>query len=131
MQESDATYEAHENHFAMLNNEEFDVSLLENVPEYTKKIVTKHLKPNTWDMVDAVLDPRLHGQKVSRPRRYFICWRKSTVQWVSPHSMDDILKALRTCPNMDPLKYFWKDLPPTVLSASQEHWIFNWDWVDC
>lgn len=123
LKEQDKSWAAHESYYDMIEHEGFDIALIENVPEYTVDVVRKHLTPDTWDLVDAVLDPRLYGQKTSRPRRYMLCWRKSTVTWVSPHSMDDILKALRTCPEMNLLKYFWKDLPPSNLSASQEHQI--------
>ncbi len=120
LHEMDVSYMSHRSHYRMVENEEVDVELLENVPEYSESVVKQNLKPSTWGMVSAVLDPRLFGQKTSRPRRYFICWRKDRVEWTSPHSMETIISALRTCPVMDPLSYFWKKLPPTILSESQE-----------
>ena len=122
LEEDDESFAAHESHYEMIDDdeEEFDVALIENVPEYTEKTVKKRLQPHKWGMVSEVLDPRLFGQRASRPRRYFICWRRSRVEWDAPFSMQEVLEALRTCPTMDPLKYFWKSLPPSVLSASQE-----------
>ena len=120
--EGDASFAAHESHYEMIDDdaEEFDVAIIENVPEYTEETVKKRLKPHKWGMDSEVLDPRLFGQRASRPRRYFICWRRSKVEWDAPWSMQEVLLALRTCPTMDPLKYFWKSLPPSVLSASQD-----------
>ena len=127
LQEMDISYMAHQSHYKMVHKEQFDVQILENVPEYSEDVVKQNLKPQTWGMVSAVLDPRLFGQKTSRPRRYFICWKKDRVEWTSPYSMEAIINALRTCPVIDPLSYFWKKLPPTILSESQEWYILSWE----
>lgn len=85
LQEMDISYLSHQSHYNMVRKEDFDVQILENVPEYSESVVKQHLKPETWGLVSAVLDPRLFGQKTSRPRRYFreeIGWSGSRhTQW--------------------------------------------------
>ena len=127
LQEMDISYLSHQSHYNMVRKEDFDVQILENVPEYSESVVKQHLKPETWGLVSAVLDPRLFGQKTSRPRRYFICWRRDRVEWISPYSMEDIINALRTCPVLDPLSYFWMKLPLIILSESQEWYVLSWE----
>lgn len=123
LKERDPSYLAHTNYFRMTDSEDFDVQILENVPEYSEEVVKfnlKHCTTKSWEVRSCVLDPRLFGQNVARPRRYFICWRPDKVEWVAPFSFEDVVMALRSCPTIDPLKYFWKKLPPSTLSPAQD-----------
>lgn len=120
LRETDPSYEAHQNHYVMTKSESFDVQIIENVPEYSEEIVRRNLPARTWEVRSVVLDPRLFGQKASRPRRYFICWRRAAVTWDSPLTLEEVIKTLRTCPVMDPLQYFWKKLPAASLSEAQD-----------
>ena len=125
LREQDASYQAHESHYEMTKKEEFDVQFIENVPEYPIESVHRHLPPDTWEVRSVILDPRLFGQKAARPRKYFLCWRKAVVQWDESLDLMEIIKCLRTCPVIDPINYFWKKLPPTNLSMSQDLCLFK------
>lgn len=122
LREEDASFASHQSFYDMAEKEEVDIQVLENVPEYSEQTVKDSLSHGSspWEVQSEVLGPRLFGQSASRPRRYLICYRKDKVKWDSPLTFPQMIMALRTCPRMDSIGYFWKKLAPSHLSPAQE-----------
>lgn len=120
LREADETFHAHESYYTMSKDEEFTVQIIENVPEYGEDVVRSHLPHSSWEVISVCLDPRLFGQAAARPRRYFVCWKKGSVDTNPNIKIEDVIMALRTYPVIDPIKYFWQNLGPTNLSDAQD-----------
>ena len=119
LQTDDVTWATHERHYNLLEDEDHDMGLVENVPEYGEENVSQNVS-NKWGVKSEVIDPRLFGQGVARSRRYAIAWRKDRLQWIQGMDLKEILQCLISTPVLPAADYFWKDLPEIKLPPSQD-----------
>ena len=120
-QTRDVTWNCHTKHYEMVEQEQHDVAVVENVPEYTEAHAMSCLNPDEWHSESAVIDPRCFGQGTARARRYILLHRKSTMKTVEGITMTDVLDCLKARPCLTASDYFWKeDCKQEPLSQSQE-----------
>lgn len=95
-----------------------DILLVENVAEYPLTVIENQLG-SEWGMKHAILDPRAFGVPASRARLYALCWRKSKIRWRADVILEDMLDLFTAQVTSDASLFFWKTLPPSVLTPSQ------------
>lgn len=116
----DVTWECHETHYKLFKEEEHDVGIVENVPEYEEGHAMRNLDRKKWGCESVVLDPRLFGQGASRTRRYIVVWKKATVVKLPGMSISEVINALKQVPSLKAEDYFWMDTNGAPLTSSQE-----------
>ena len=116
---SDATWKCHETFYDIIEQEEHDVAVVENVPQYLEEHAKQNLS-RSWGCVSHVIDPRLFGQGASRTRRYMVLWRKTKVEWIPGMILREVLESLTKRPVLGGEDYFWMDREVSSLPPKQD-----------
>ena len=120
MMELDPVYQTHEQFYNMSSEDETEVMVLENVPEYDVRKQVQENMGSHWDAECAKVDPRHFGMGTARPRHYGIAWDTRKVKWNSDVTLDSILTALFARPVMTALSYFTMKVSPTTLTTAED-----------
>lgn len=96
-----------------------DVLLIENVPEYDIKTMVRRKLGAGWKVREACIDPRHFGMGASRPRRYGLAWKQSSVMWDVRFNLEDVLECLKAVPQMTALSYYNIPSNPSTLTMAE------------
>ena len=118
LQTADPSFQTHGAYYQNVATTQ-DLDIIENVPEYNSGIVKKALGP-AFSVTCVKLDPRILGLGVARARVYYIAIRTSKLQWKPGFSIDQFMDALTSKVTLGSMDYWWKKLPPQLLSDSDE-----------
>eukprot|EP00435_Cladocopium_sp_Y103_P022441 s2836_g5.t1 len=123
LERNDPSIETHDAYYDNVASEQ-DVNIVENVPEYEKEVkrVKASLGPG-WNVLAVKLDPRVFGLGVARARIYIVAIRTSKLRWKPKFSMQEFIDALTSQVCLVATDYWWKNLPPQILSPSDETWL--------
>jgi hypothetical protein len=116
----DVRYSTHQQFYRMCDDHAYDVLLIENVPEYSVQHVKKRFPCPAYGVAWEKVDPRCFGDGAARARVYILVWKTAKLKWDTALPLREVLLALSARPCMTASSYFWKDLPPSTLSASAE-----------
>lgn len=96
-----------------------DVLTIENVTEYPRDVVQKHLGPN-WSIQDVQVDPRNVGLGMGRARSFFIAYRNDKIQWNATYSLESFLECPASKSALSAGNYFWQNHPEDKLSQAED-----------
>ena len=109
-------FETHTAHFNVQRGLQTDLLVVENVPEYNVQCVRQALGP-AYKVLSIKVDPRAFGQRAARARVYIVAYRRKALKFRDGTSLHGMLSLLRQKPILSISHYFWKKLPPVMLSA--------------
>ena len=123
--EKDIAFQTHKSYFSEVASEQ-DILIIENVPEYSEKLVLQHLntgKAQTWQLQSIRIDPRNLGFGCARSRVYMLAYRGDRMAWTKEFTLEELVDCLASRVVLSAGSYYWGKGEPSQLSDAEETWL--------